>query len=242
MRETPENPIIFSLDVESLEEARRFVELLEGLVWGFKVGKGLFTAAGPEVVQEVIKKWGRRVFLDLKFHDIPTTVSQAVAAAVNLGVAMLNVHCLGGRGMMEAAAEAAKKEAEKRGVFPPLVLGVTILTSLTQADLKEVGITEALEDEVVRLALLAKEAGLDGVVASPQEVAVVRRACGEGFFIVTPGVRPVGEQHHDQARVMTPAGAIRSGADYLVIGRPIREAADPAAAARAILAEVRAAR
>jgi len=236
----PANPIIFALDVGSWNEAQRFVKELRDSVWGFKIGKELFTWMGPKVV-EMVQAGGSRVFLDLKYHDIPATVARAAAVATRLKVSMFNLHALGGREMMRAAVEASHETAHKEGLPLPMILGVTVLTSLQEGDLRSVGITLPLEKEVVRLATLAQGAGLSGVVASPLEVEPLRRACGEDMVIVTPGVRPHKGPRHDQVRVMTPTEAIRAGADYLVIGRPIRDAADPQQAAQDILQEIRAA-
>ena len=236
MREA--NPIILALDVGSWAEAQRFVEELRESVWGFKIGKELFTWMGPKVV-EMVQEGGSRVFLDLKYHDIPATVAKASAMATRLGVSMFNLHALGGLEMMRVAAEAAHEAAHKEGLSEPMILGVTVLTSLQESDLKSVGIKLPLEEEVVQLATLAQQAGLTGVVASPLEIEPLRRACGEDMNIVTPGVRPSKGPCHDQVRVMTPAEAIRAGADYLVIGRPIRDASDPVKATHDILQEIR---
>lgn len=238
MREA--NPIIFALDVSNWEEAQRFVEELKDVVWGFKIGKELFTGMGPRVVG-MVQEVGSRVFLDLKYHDIPATVAKAAAMATRLRVSMFNLHALGGREMMRAAVEASHETAHKEGFPVPMILGVTVLTSLQERDLGEVGITLPVEEEVVRLATLAQGAGLRGVVASPLEIEPLRKTCGEDMVIVTPGVRPIKDPRHDQARAMTPAEAIRAGADYLVIGRPIRDAADPLKATQDILQEIRAA-
>jgi len=234
------NPIIFALDVGSWEEARRFVEELRESVWGFKIGKELFTWMGPRVV-ELVQERGGKVFLDLKYHDIPATVAKAAVVATRLRVSIFNLHALGGVEMMRAAVEASQEVAQKEGLPVPMILGVTVLTSLQERDLRKVGITLSVEEEVVQLALLAQQAGLAGVVASPLEIEPLRGACGEDMVIVTPGVRPHKGPRHDQARVMTPAEAIRAGADYLVIGRPIRDAADPLTATHEILQEIRAA-
>jgi len=239
MRE--DNPIIFALDVGTWEEAERFVEQLREWVWGFKIGKELFTWMGPKAV-EMVQERGGKVFLDLKYHDIPSTVAKAAAMATRLRVSMFNLHALGGAEMMRAAVEASREEAEKQNQLPPVILGVTVLTSLQPRDLKAVGITLSLEEEVVQLAILAQQAGLDGVVASPLEITPLRKACGEDLVIVTPGVRPDKGRRYDQARVMTPAEAIQAGADYVVIGRPIREAADPLKATQKILQEIRSVR
>jgi orotidine-5'-phosphate decarboxylase len=239
MRE--DNPIIFALDVGGWEEAERFVEELKERVWGFKIGKELFTWMGPKAV-EMVQKKGGKVFLDLKYHDIPSTVAKAAVMATRLGVSMFNLHTLGGAEMMRAAVEASREAAHKGGLPTPIVLGVTVLTSLQEKDLRSVGITQPVEKEVVQLAVLAQQTGLDGVVASPLEITPLRKACGEDLVIVTPGVRPEKGQRHDQARVMTPAEAIKAGADYLVIGRPIKEAPDPRKATQEILQEIRSVR
>ena len=233
------NPILVALDVESAAKAVDLANLLRGSVGGFKIGKQLFTAAGPAMVRELTSR-GDRVFLDLKFHDIPNTVAGAIESAVSTGAWMVNVHCSGGSAMMKAAADAATKAAAKSSQHRPLVIGVTVLTSMTDQALKEIGIETPLLDQVVRLATLAKSSGLDGVVASPQEVTAIRQACGPGFEIVTPGIRPADQQgKDDQARTMTPAQAIQAGATYLVIGRPITAAPDQKSAAEQILATLR---
>ena len=233
------NPILVALDVESAAKAVELANLLRGSVGGFKIGKQLFTAAGPAMVRELTSR-GDRVFLDLKFHDIPNTVAGAIQSAVSTGAWMVNVHCSGGSAMMKAAAEAATKAAAKASQPRPLVIGVTVLTSMTDQALKEVGIDTPMLDQVVRLATLAKSSGLDGVVASPQEVRAIRKACGDQFEIVTPGIRPAEQQgKDDQARTMTPAEAIEAGATHLVIGRPITGAPDPKSAAEQILATLR---
>lgn len=234
------NPIIFALDVGSWTEAQRFVKELKDWVWGFKIGKELFTWEGPKVV-DMVQQQGGRVFLDLKYHDIPATVAKASAMATRLGVSMFNLHALGGMEMMRAAVKASREAAHQEGVPPPLLLGVTVLTSLRPGDLEAVGITRPLVEEVVQLASMAQQAGLNGVVASPLEIKPLREACGEEMLIVTPGVRPYQGLRHDQVRVMTPHEAIEAGADYVVIGRPIRDAADPLKATQAILQEIRSA-
>lgn len=232
------NPIIFALDVGTRDEAQRLVEGLHDLVWGFKIGKELFTWMGPQVV-ELVQERGGKVFLDLKYHDIPATVAKASAMATRLGVAMFNLHTSGGVEMMRRAAEASREAAQKEGLPYPTIVGVTVLTSLRETDLRELGITRSMEEEVVHLATLAQRAGLDGVIASPQEISPLRERCGEDLVIVTPGVRPRHGPRHDQARVMTPKEAIKAGADFLVIGRPIREANNPREAAEEILHEIR---
>jgi orotidine-5'-phosphate decarboxylase len=196
----------------------------------FKVGQQLFTAAGPAFVRGLTSR-GASVFLDLKYHDIPNTVASAVAAAASLGVSLLDVHALGGLEMMRAAV-AARQGAGTR------LLAITVLTSHDESSLARLGLSGGVRACVRRLALLAREAGMDGVVASPHEVELIRKACGGDFLVVTPGIRPAGAKLGDQARAATPAVALRAGASYLVVGRPIIEAADPAEAARAILAEM----
>jgi orotidine-5'-phosphate decarboxylase len=230
------NPILVALDVDSPTKALALADALRGAVGGFKIGKQLFTAAGPDMVRELTKR-GDRVFLDLKFHDIPNTVAGAVQSAVGTGAWMVNVHASGGSAMMKAAAEAAAKAASAHRSAKPLVIGVTVLTSMNDAALKEVGVDRPMVDQVVHLATLAKASGLDGVVASPQEITAIRAACGPSFHIVTPGIRPADQQgKDDQARTLTPAEAIQAGATYLVIGRPITGAPDPRKAAEVILA------
>jgi orotidine-5'-phosphate decarboxylase len=228
-----------ALDFGRLEEALRFARRMAGLAGMFKINTHLFTAAGPESVRR-IAALGPGVFLDLKFHDIPNTVSGAITAAAGLrGVQLLNVHATGGLAMMRAAARAlAGAGLQTRR---PKLLAVTILTSLNQAALRQAGISGTPGARAVSLARLAKRAGLDGAVASPQEIRQVRRACGRKFLIVVPGVRPLGggrRQRDDQARVATPGEAIVAGADYLVVGRPITAAGDPEAVAGAIIAEI----
>jgi len=222
--------LIVALDVPGAKEARSLVGRLAGHVGLFKVGSQLFTAAGPELVQEVVAR-GEKVFLDLKFHDIPNTVAGAVASASRLGVSLVDVHGLGGRGMMEAAVGALPAMGTR-------LLAITILTSHDAASLDQIGLHGSLDDSVRRLALLAREAGADGVVASPHEVSLIREACGTDFLIVTPGIRPSGAPAGDQARPATPATALVAGADYIVVGRPITKSEDPAAAADAIVAEM----
>jgi orotidine-5'-phosphate decarboxylase len=230
--------LLVALDVESAERARALAASLRGVVGGVKVGNRLFTLAGPDLVRALVDD-GHRVFLDLKFHDIPNTVAQAVDAAARTGAWMVNVHASGGPDMMRAATDAARDAAATLGTAPPLVIGVTVLTSMTADVLHATGVTRPLDAHVLALALAARDAGLDGVVASPHETAALRAACGRGFTIVTPGIRgaSAGGDHHDQARALGPGDAIRAGASYLVVGRPIIGASDPRAAAQAIAAE-----
>jgi orotidine-5'-phosphate decarboxylase len=223
------NPVLVALDVPSAARAVALADQLRGTVGGFKIGKQLFTAEGPAIVRALAER-GDKVFLDLKFHDIPNTVAGAVAAAVATGAWMVNVHCSGGGAMMRAAAEAATPR--------PLVIGVTVLTSMSEAALAEVGVTRPVMDQVLHLAALAQTSGLDGVVASPLETAAIRQACG-AFAIVTPGIRAAATAgSDDQARTMSAADAVAAGATYLVIGRPITGAADPRAAAAEIVAQL----
>ncbi|MFT5206989.1 MAG: orotidine-5'-phosphate decarboxylase [Candidatus Omnitrophota bacterium] len=221
--------LIVALDVPSLRDAEVLVKQLAGIVPTFKVGKELFTAEGPEVVR-MIHGYNAQVFLDLKYHDIPTTVARAVTAAAGLGVFMLNLHAMGGSKMMLAASEAISNLEHQ-----PILLGVTVLTSMGQSDLHELNISKAVDQQVATLALLAIESGLNGVVASGHEAEMIRDACGKDFVIVTPGVRPKDANRHDQTRVLTPQEAINNGASYIVIGRPITQAPNPADAAQEII-------
>jgi orotidine-5'-phosphate decarboxylase len=231
--------LLVALDVESGRRALELADTLTGIVGGFKVGSRLFTFEGPALVSELVAR-GARVFLDLKFHDIPNQVAQAVAAAVHTGAWMVDVHASGGRGMMEAAVNAGREAALQVGRPMPLVVGVTVLTSMNQNMLAETGVGRPLLDQVVSLAQLAKSAGLQGVVASPHEITEIRRVCGGEFAIVTPGIRgaSAGGDMNDQMRTMGPAEAIRAGASYLVIGRPIIAAPDPRGAAQKIVEEL----
>ncbi|PYT76979.1 MAG: orotidine-5'-phosphate decarboxylase [Acidobacteria bacterium] len=241
----PRSSLIVALDFDSLSSAAKFAEQIADLVGLFKIGNQLFTAAGPEAVKE-IARLGSGVFLDLKYHDIPNTVAGAVLSAAGMpGVQLLNVHALGGKGMMEAAAQAISAGVPM-GADRPRLLAVTILTSMDHKTMKEVGVGGTPKSRVVKLALLAKQAGVDGVVASVQEAKAIRKACGDGFLIVTPGVRPkdsdLEPSADDQARKATPREAIRAGADFLVVGRPILAAADPRAAAQSMVDEIAAAK
>jgi orotidine-5'-phosphate decarboxylase len=236
----PADRLIVALDVDSIDSATRLVDTLAGQVTRFKIGSQLYTAAGPSVV-DAVKKRGGEVFLDLKFHDIPNTVEGAAREAVRLGVFMFNVHASGGRAMMRAAAKGAADAAQTLGVARPLVIAVTVLTSLDRAALaSELHVASSVEGHVLHLCTLAREAGLDGNVASPNEIRAIRNAMGRAWAIVTPGVRPAGSERNDQSRVATPRAAVEAGADYLVVGRPITGAPDPVRAAAAILAEMHA--
>jgi len=229
--------LIFALDVDNLEDARNWVAKLQGQVGVFKIGKQLFTRCGPKVVR-LVQDGGCDVFLDLKYHDIPNTVAMAGLEAQRLGVRMFNVHALGGFEMMAKLVAEIDRVCPRGNPDRPILLAVTILTSSTEETLRRVGIDRPIQVMVPKLARLAKDAGMDGVVASPREVGLIRDACGDDFLIVTPGVRPTFASQDDQKRVTTPADALRSGADYLVIGRPISAAADPALAADMILQEM----
>lgn len=224
--------LIIALDLPTAEDALGLVDRLGEPAEYYKVGAQLFTRAGPPLIQE-LKDRGKRVFLDLKYHDIPHTVARAVEAAAELGADMLTLHASGGEAMMRAARDAVGSDG-------PALVGVTLLTSFTAADVEQVWDKElrSLRDEVARLAGLAVEAGLDGVVSSALEVETLKRRHGADFILVTPGIRPSGEVAGDQVRTATPAEAVRAGADYLVIGRPVHAASDPAAAFAALLEEV----
>ncbi len=227
------NPIIVALDVPSAARAVELAALLATDAGAFKIGKELFTSAGPDVVARM-RASGAAVFLDLKFHDIPNTVARAVAAAVRLDVQMLTIHTSGGLAMMQAAEAAARDAAAELGRPAPMVLGVTVLTSLDDAALAEVGIPRAAADQVEHLALLAARAGLRGLVCSPQELPRLRKVLPREMQLVTPGIRPAGADPGDQKRTLTPAEALQAGADWMVIGRPICAAPDPRAACRQI--------
>jgi len=222
--------LILALDLPTVDEARLMVDRLAGAVGMFKVGSQLFGAGGPSFVQELVARQ-EKVFLDLKYHDIPNTVASAIAVAAKLGVALVDVHALGGRTMIEAAAAALPTLGTR-------LLAITVLTSHDKGWLDQVGMSRTLPDAVRRLALLARDSGAHGVVASPHEIGLVRETCGPDFLIVTPGIRPAGTEAGDQSRAATPGAAIASGADYIVVGRPILSAPDPVAAANAIAAEM----
>ena len=232
--------LIFALDMgDGIDETLQWVERLRGRVGVYKIGKEAFTHFGPEIVRR-IRGLGGRVFLDLKFHDIPNTVARAAEGAVRLGVAMFNLHALGGREMMEKTVQAAQKAARETGAPMPLVLAVTVLTSLNDRDLAELGFRQSTRALATHLAAAARRAGMGGVVASPRDILSIREACGPDFAIVTPGIRLAGDgvEQDDQKRIDTPREAIRNGADYIVVGRPIRLARDPAEAAERIVEEI----
>jgi len=232
LKKDPRRKLIVALDVSSAAAAREIVAAIGDSAFTYKVGMQLYTAQGPQLVRDLVQS-GRRVFLDLKYHDIANTVAAAVHEAAQLGVSMLTVHASGSAKMLRAAVDAA------RAVKPDLVvLAVTVLTSMDADDLEKIGILGSVQDEVVRLASLALKSGCQGIVASAREAARLRAELGQDFAIVTPGVRPAGAGHGDQVRVVTPAEAIAAGASHIVVGRPITEASDPAAEARAILAQI----
>jgi orotidine-5'-phosphate decarboxylase len=229
----PRQRLIVALDVSSAADARRIVAAVGDSALTYKVGMQLYTAEGPSVVRDLLAS-GRRVFLDLKYHDIPNTVGAAVREAAQLGVSMLTVHASGAGKMLRAAVEAGSSAPEM------MILAVTVLTSMDENELAAIGVPDSMADEVVRLAKLAISKGCHGIVTSPREASRLRAELGDQFAIVTPGVRPAGGAMGDQVRVATPAEAIAAGASHIVVGRPITEAADPAAAARAILEQMRA--
>lgn len=230
--------LVIALDVDSDTEALDIVASLKDVAGLFKVGHQLFTAYGPGIVRRIIAQ-GCRVFLDLKYHDIPNTAAKASAEAVKLGVSIFNVHALGGLDMMKAAVEAATETAAKQGLPVPIMLAVTVLTSMDEKSLRrELKITRSLPREVSHLARLAQRAGMHGVVASPQEIRMLRRAIRGAFVILTPGVRPDWAGKDDQKRTMTPGEAVAAGADYIVVGRPVLKASDRQAAVRKILEEI----
>ena len=230
--------LVLALDVDDFNSAENLVGLLKDYVGVFKIGNQLFTSEGAKIIN-MINKAKARVFLDLKFHDIPNTVKGAAESATKLGVYMFNIHASGGYEMMKVAADAARETSIKLGIKKPLVLGVTVLTSINQEILeKEIGVNKTVKEHVVHLAKLAKSAGLDGVVASPQEIKEIRASCGDDFIILTPGIRPAGEELNDQNRIMTPKQALEHGADFIVIGRPIRNAENPVEAAKSIIKEM----
>ena len=229
--------LIFALDVEGLKEAEDWVCRLKDYAGVFKVGKELFTKCGPQVVEKILS-YGSKVFLDLKFHDIPATAAKAGIQAARLGVSIFNVHALGGKEMMAKVADEVKNVCAKDNINKPLIIAVTILTSLGEKDIKELGISRSLPDEVIYLAKLAKSCGLDGVVCSPKEIELIKGECGKDFKVITPGIRSGSDAPDDQKRSATASEAIKSGADFIVVGRPIRSSPDPVKAARKILEEM----
>jgi orotidine-5'-phosphate decarboxylase len=230
--------LILALDVDTMAEAQWLVEQTEGFVGVYKVGMQLYNNEGPAVIRWLMAR-GKKVFADLKFHDIPNTVAQAGEVMTGHGVFMYNVHCAGGREMLSKTTQATQTKAQKLGSQQPLVIGVTILTSLDQQAVNgEVGLTGTVQDNVVKYARLAQECGLNGVVASPKEITAIREACGPEFVLVIPGIRPQWAAANDQKRIMTPTEAIAAGATYIVVGRPITGAADPGQAASLVVAEI----
>ena len=233
-----QNQLIVALDVENIAAANQLVTTLSDEVTWFKIGKQLFTAVGPASVKLLLEA-KKNIFLDLKFHDIPNTIAGAVGSATKIGANIINMHASGGLEMMRAAAEVAEKQASELGIPKPTLLGVTILTSVDETTFqRDFGTRRKLKDQVAYLAELSQRAGLDGVVASPLEIGLIRKVCGDDFVIVTPGVRPAWAASNDQQRVMTPAEAIDAGADYIVVGRPITAADNSRQAARTILQEI----
>ncbi len=228
------NPVFCALDTTDLAHAQRLVRMLSGNIGGIKLGLEFYSAHGPVGVR-AIGELGQPVFLDLKLHDIPNTVKSAVRALLPLKPAIMTVHLQGGSAMLEAAVEAAREGAENLGFERPKVVGVSVLTSLDQSDLKRMNVEKKLQDHVVDLAQMGLAAGLDGIVCSPREISVVRAACGNDFILVVPGVRPVNDSSDDQKRTLTPAEAYKAGADILVIGRPITMAEDPKAVVEEIV-------
>ena len=235
-REEAIKKIIFAMDVKEFSDVQYWAELLTGQVGMFKVGKQFYTACGPAAVR-MIQKCGGEVFLDLKYHDIPNTVAMAALEAAHLGVQLCDLHALGGLEMMATTMETLDKNFSGCSERPR-VLAITVLTSSNEETLRGIGINLPVPELVVKLAKLAQQAGVDGVVASPQEVGLIREACGKDFLVVTPGVRPSFAATNDQKRIMTPADAVKAGSDYLVIGRPIAAAANPVEAAQAIVDEI----
>ena len=229
-----QNPIIVALDVPTTREALELADELGPVVGAFKIGKQLFVSEGPDVVRK-LKETGAKIFLDLKFHDIPNTVAKAVQSAIDVGVDMLTVHTSGGSEMLIAAENASNEKAAMLGIDSPLILGVTVLTSMDDANLAELGIQEGAQGQVVRLAKLAASSGLRGLVCSPQEIKILREELGNEIQLVTPGIRSNSSPADDQKRTMSPAEAIKAGASWLVIGRPITLAENPRAAAIDIL-------
>ena len=232
-----DNRLIVALDVHSMADVRTLVETLGDTVSYYKVGMELFYRVGAEVLT-YLHDQRKSIFLDLKLHDIPNTVAEGLCSLMNLHADMLNVHASGGYEMMRTAVERVHEKAAQDGILAPKLIAVTILTSIGGDDWKEMGFSQEIRKQVIRFASLAKKAGMDGVVASPQEAAAIREACGREFLIVTPGIRPAGADINDQSRIATPTAALQSGATHLVVGRPIRAAKDPKAAVEAIIQEM----
>lgn len=229
--------LIVALDVADIEACKNLVDRLYPTVKIFKIGSQLFTACGSEAIN-MIRLKGAKIFLDLKFHDIPSVVAKAVGAVTNLGIFMLNLHAIGGLDMMKEALKSSKEVSERLKISRPLILGVTVLTSMDKEDLKDLGIKKDLKEQALFLAELTGKAGLDGVVASADEMVSIKKKLGEDFLIVTPGIRPEWAKKGDQKRIATPKEAFDKGADYIVIGRPIIEAEDPKAATERIIGEI----
>lgn len=237
-REQAKEKIIVALDVPTRAEALDLVERLTGEVGAFKIGMQLYNAEGPDIVRD-IQAMGGKVFVDLKFHDIPNTVAEATRVITRRRAAIMTLHAAGGKKMLAAAAAAARDTAAAMGVEKPLVVAVTVLTSISQQEFcEEIGIDRPIAEQVIAWAKMAKEAGMDGVVASPREIADIRSACGPDFAIITPGIRPTWATANDQSRIMTPKEAVELGATYLVIGRPITAQENQVEAARKIVAEI----
>ena len=229
--------IYVPLDNVDLEQSQRLSLMLKDQIGGVKIGKEFFTKFGPEGVTK-IRNLGVPIFLDLKFHDIPNTVAGAIRSAISLEPSILNVHAQGGRDMLLASRDAIDNEIDKLGCKPPLLFGVTVLTSMNKSDLRETGVADSVLEQVKRLTLLCAETGLDGVVCSANEIKIVREVGGEDFKIITPGIRPAWSERGDQKRIVTPAEAIKRGGDFLVIGRPITQSMDPANSIRKIIGEI----
>ena len=236
--ETAKEKIIVALDVPTRADAMALVDKLHNEVGAFKIGLQLYNAEGPDIIHD-IQAAGGKVFVDLKFHDIPNTVAQTTKVITGRGAFMFTVHAGGGSKMLQATAAAKSETAAEKGLLEPIALAVTVLTSISQDEFaQEIGISRKIEDQVVHWAKMAQAAGMDGVVASPQEIKAIREACGDDLVIVTPGIRPRWAAANDQSRIMTPAEAVAAGANYLVIGRPITKADDPTEAARRIVQEI----
>lgn len=238
MQLEPSKRIIVALDTTDLSRAKDLSRTLRGYVGGVKIGKELFTSHGPNGVRAILEL-GLPIFLDLKFHDIPNTVSGAMRSALELTPKIVNVHASGGKAMMKAAQEVVTETAQRLGIEKPLLLGVTVLTSLDINDLASIGINSSLSEQVMRLADLSQESGLDGVVCSATDVEKIRNNCGQEFVLLTPGIRPKWSMANDQKQVVSPSNAVAKGSDYLVIGRPITEADSPTEAVRLIIDELK---